>query len=475
MLQSKDIKNLSELTQSFCAKHNTSDFFSSLIGILKLGKLHGIFSAAKTKGFSALSVLEILLCLPFLDVKNISQLRYSSWNTILRYGKDCYYRLMNNPKINWRGFLIGSVKQVVSTLELSCNDLTAFVIDDTTLPKTGYKIEGVSKVWNHVCNKSVLGYQLLVLGMYYGSIFIPIDFSLHREKGKNKRKLFGLKPKQYKKQYRKQRDQSMPSYQRKKELDSSKISSCIKMVKRAIKKGIDLQYILTDSWFSCLELIKTATEHKLIFIGMYSKVKTKFNYNGRLLTYKQLRKLKRKQVKRNRKYNLYYIRTVVTYEDIPVVIYHTRRGKRGKWKVLLSTDISSNFTQTVEVYQIRWSIEVFFKESKQLLGLGKNQSTNFDAQIAATTLTMVQHLFLSIKHRCSHYQTLGGMFKGTKAECLEYTLHQRLIAILLEMVQIIEQLFGELDQDMFITRMIAQPEVIEKLKRLIDTPPKIAV
>jgi len=40
-----------------------------------------------------------------------------------------------------------------------------------------------------------------------------------------------------------------------------------------------------------------------------------------------------------------------------------------------------------------------FKEAKQLLGLGKCQSNDFDAQIADTTITMIQHLLLTLKYR----------------------------------------------------------------------------
>ena len=71
---------------------------------------------------------------------------------------------------------MGVVKQSVSTLE-GCGTNTgikAFIFDDTTIQKIGYKIEGVSKVWNHVINRSVLGYQLLVMGYYDGTMFISI-------------------------------------------------------------------------------------------------------------------------------------------------------------------------------------------------------------------------------------------------------------------------------------------------------------
>ena len=56
---------------------------------------------------------------------------------------------------------------------------------------------------NHVIQKHVLGYVLLVMGYYNGSVFIPLNFSFHREKVKKKKNRYGLKPKHYKKQYQK--------------------------------------------------------------------------------------------------------------------------------------------------------------------------------------------------------------------------------------------------------------------------------
>jgi hypothetical protein len=47
----------------------------------------------------------------------------------------------------------------------------------------------------------------------------------------------------------------------------------------------------------------------------------------------------------------------------------------------MSTNTSLSFIEMVKIYQLRWCIEVFFKESKQLFGLGKCQSTDFDAQM----------------------------------------------------------------------------------------------
>lgn len=476
MLHHKDIKNLSELNSAFIDKHKRADFFLNFTDILKLGKFHSIFSSAKVKGISSILLIRIMLTFPFVDQNNIHCFINSYWSNIFDIGKDAYYRLKNNAKINWRCFLFGVTRELLSTLaerqEIQPNnknsDVKAFIFDDTVISKTSHNTEGVSRVWDHVIQKHILGYVLLVMGYYNGSIFIPLNFSFHREKGKNEKRPFNLKPKHYRGQYRENRGKNTSGYQRKKELDTSKISSMVKMLKQAVKQGIHAEYVLTDSWFTCWETVHTAIENKLKYIGMFSKVKTKFSYNSKQYTYKQIRTLKRKKVKRNKRYNLYYIRTVVVWNGKRVVLYFTRKGKNGKWKTLISTDLSANFNETIEVYQIRWSIEVFFKECKQSLQLGKCQSKNFDAQIADTTITFIQYQFLAVKNQIDKYESLGELMKNTKAEQLEHKLHERLIAILINILEHLDKLFEDVDNESLISTLIYDEKVFRQVKAFMD-------
>ena len=299
MLQSENIKNLSELNQSFVDKHKKPEFFLSFIDILKLGKFHAVLSAAKVKGICYVLLIRILITFPFLDQNNVSSFTNSIWSSYFKFGKDAYYRLKNNEKINWRSFLASVTKQLLITLAEqktgtngSNTAIKAFIFDDTVIAKTSDKTEGVSKIWNHVIQKYVLGYVLLVMGYYNGGVFIPIDFSFHHEKGKNKKCPYNIKTSHLKNQYRKKRDKNTFGYQRKKELGMSKIKSMIKMLNHAAKnKGFDAQYVLTDSWFTCWETVKAAIYSNLNYIGMFSKVKTNFIYNKKSCNYMHIREL----------------------------------------------------------------------------------------------------------------------------------------------------------------------------------------
>ena len=76
--------------------------------------------------------------------------------------------------------------------KVDSNAVRCLVFDDSVLPKTGKYIEKISRVWDHVSNSCILGYKLMATGYWDGISFIPLDFSLRREKGKNADKPFIL-------------------------------------------------------------------------------------------------------------------------------------------------------------------------------------------------------------------------------------------------------------------------------------------
>ena len=49
-------------------------------------------------------------------------------------------------------------------------------------------------------------------------------------------------------------------------------------------------------------------------------------------------------------------------------------------------------------YQIRWSIEVFFKDCKQNLHLNSCQSTDFDANITHVSIVFMNYMILSLRN-----------------------------------------------------------------------------
>jgi hypothetical protein len=73
----------------------------------------------------------------------------------------------------------------------------------------------------------------------------------------------------------------------------------------------------------------------------------------------------------------------------------TQAGKHD-WAVFLCTDTMLTATEILELYAMRWAIEVYFKEAKQHLGLLKEQSNHYAAYIASIHLTAIRFSLLVI-------------------------------------------------------------------------------
>jgi hypothetical protein len=392
---------------------------------------------------------------------SIYQATRQGLSNLIICGEKCvYYRLLENQLINWRGLyrrILLKYYEIVKSKgeEPEQGTIRCYIIDDTVIEKTGKFIEGVTKVFDHVTQKSVLGLKMLVLGYWDGINFLGVDFSLHHEMGKNNKG--GLTKKEQKLQHKKAREKDSCTEQRKKELDESKIDSAIKMLKRAEKLGLAVDYVLTDSWFSCIELIKvvrTMLNGTVHFLGMIVMNRHKFEYKGNLYTTGGLvALLERKTSHYSRKFKCRYIDLLVNYQGVELRLFLIKYGTKGNFRAVLTTNVKLKFVEMMDIYKIRWSIEVFFKECKQYLKLGKYQSTNFDGQIASMTVTMITHTVLTLEKRFSAYQTMGELFRETQKNLLEFTLWERLNMVIIELINFLLDLC-EIDIDELMERII---------------------
>ena len=473
MLQSKDINKISELKNGFTHRWLEPDFILGSLKCFSFSCLCKCLDPFKVRGYSFEAIFSILISAGFIGASTVNSMLNSYVGKHIEARKDTFYRLKNNPSICWRLVLWLFATKFRKTVEEhgeKDGSVKCIVFDDTLLAKTGRYIEKVSRVWDHVTGRFILGFKMLLMGYWDGTSFIPVDFSLHREKGRNKEKPFGLKKKELKRQYRKKRAANTHSYERSKEADTGKIESALKMFSRAITQGFKVDYLLMDSWFTCEAFIDAVlkVKHQVThLIGMYKIPKTKFEYMKGSFTYSQIRNMLGR-AKRCRKLGFYYNEAIVMFRGKQIKLFFSKQGKNGKWKVFLTTNVSLSFIKMIEIYQIRWSVEVFFKESRQLLGLGKCQSNDFDAQIADTTITLIQHIMLTLRYRFDNYESLGALFAGIKESVINYRLNERLWGLFIELLKLIEILFVEIDEEQLLERIINDEKAYEKLARILD-------
>lgn len=70
------------------------------------------------------------------------------------------------------------------------------ILDDTDLPKRGYKAEGLGKVFSHTAMRRILGFKALFLCYTDGKTQLMVDTTIQAETGKDTNKPQGLTRKQ---------------------------------------------------------------------------------------------------------------------------------------------------------------------------------------------------------------------------------------------------------------------------------------
>ena len=68
-------------------------------------------------------------------------------------------------------------------------------------------------------------------------------------------------------------------------------------------------------------------------------------------------------------------------------------GKKN-WALFLCTDAKLGMSKVLEVYALRWGVEVYFKEAKQHLGFLAEQTKTFASHIASIHLCAIRYLML---------------------------------------------------------------------------------
>lgn len=429
---------LSELESVLCNNDTTNEGILHFFSAFKIGRFLGSFNSFKSKGFDV-SVLLLSLLIFRLRGESICRMQNRAKNFLESIDDNTFYRLMNNQWMDWRKLLLGFAKQFAWHVKAKGDPVsgtTCFVLDDTDIEKTGKTIEFIGRVFNHVTKLYPLGFKMLLLGFWDGKTLVANDFSLHREKGK--KGTYGLSKKELKSQFRQRRDSKSPGHKRASELDMKKGEVAVSMLRRAVKNGFIASYVLMDSWFVNDYMIKSIRSIKkgaMHLLGMCKIDRRKYLVGNRELNAHQLIvKNQRKNSKYSRKHKSTYISMVVDYKGEKVRLFFIRYNNAKNWTLLLTTDLTLSFVQAIELYQIRWTIEVLFKECKQYLRLGASQNTDFDGQIADATIVLATHTILSLQKRFSSYETMGELFRETQQHLLELTLWERLVKVFFKML-----------------------------------------
>jgi hypothetical protein len=316
--------------------------------------------------------------------------------------KDAVYRFLNHSGYAWRRFLQSLSGETITRMEslTSVNRVTALIFDDSMFERNRSKtVEMLARFKDHATGAFYKGFRMLTMGWSDGHSFVPMDFALlSSAKSGITGMVDGI-------------DKRSHGYKRRQEAFCSAPQVIEAVLDRALQAGTSASYVLIDSWFTHAPLIQEVIRRGLHVIGMVKNDNKRYLVNGERLSLKELYAAAPRVEGKNRNI-LRLIRTELA-PGIPVLIVFVRhRSKKNEWLAILSTDLSLTAQDIIQIYRMRWDIEVFFKCAKSLLRLQKEfQGRSYDLLVSHTTIVFSRYILLAWQHRQStDARSFGGLF-----------------------------------------------------------------
>ncbi len=402
-------------------KQYIDNLFADTWKKLNLNSLISRAGFTKRSGIGITEAVFLLLLWKWLNMSSIAMFSKKALGSFSRAKKDVMYDLLKREEINWRELNTRTAKAVYQQRHLIGSRLKVLVLDDSIKTRRGKKMEGVSSHFDHVTGRHVMGQQVLTLGLATEEAFLPLDSQIYISQTKA-RKL--IKPYQD--------GRSVVGKRYSEATTQSKPEMAANMMRRALRSGMEAEYLVADAWFGTKPMIRSALELRLRPILRMKKGKMKYRavVKGRkqlldakaLYTHavkrewKKVRGLPWKAVAldveldlaeedenkpRWQPVRLLFVRGLSELSEADV--------SHKDWALFLTTDLQLSMSKMLEIYALRWGIEVYFKEAKQHLGFLKEQTATFASHTASIHLCAIRYLMLV--HNKLEYQDadIGGI------------------------------------------------------------------
>ena len=388
-------------------KHYIDNLFADTWKALGFNKLLQTAGFAKRSGIPITEAVFLLLLWKWLNVSSIALFSRKALGTFSMARKDVMYDLLKREDVNWRALNQQAASKIYRAKALGGSRIKALVLDDSIKTRRGKKMEGVSSHFDHVTNRHVMGQQVLTLGLATEAAFLPLDSQLYVSKTNAK----GLM-----RPYKDGRSVAAKRYQE--ATEQSKPDMAGAMMKRALRSGLDADYLVADAWFGTKPMIRTTLDLGVCPILRMKKNTMKYRavVKGRKKELLDAKALYAHAVKREWK-KVRGLPWKAVALDVELDISDAKQKKprwttvkllfvRGlnepgepavgkkDWALFLTTDTQLSTSRILEVYALRWGIEVYFKEAKQHLGFLAEQTASFASHTASIHLCAIRYLML---------------------------------------------------------------------------------
>lgn len=360
-------------------------------------------------------------------------------------------------------------------------------IDDTMCEHVGSLFEYVDRHYNHTDGTYPMAHNIVTAHYVSGAVRFPVDYRLYRRYEEfTQWESFVKKhfpeveiPKKSKERnrFRKRVERNLlldPEFVALHQAFETKITLASKLVEFAIKNELPFATVLFDSWYLAPELLAILAKHNKNWISIL-----KTNRNIRTATI-GLKDEKGKLVKFDKSTmqvkdfvplipksafkpievdgTTYYCFTknlsLTSLGRVRLVISFDTPACDGNYVVLVTNCLSWNAKKIIATYLLRWPIETFYQDCKQLLGLDEYRMRSADAIGKHWALLFVAYSFLHLdclpnssgkRHFMSPISSIGQAIRRQQKATIEaLILHaHHLLQAGKQATEVIESLFAK--------------------------------
>ena len=360
------------------------------------------------------------------------------------YKKDTFYRFDLMPNANWERLQLETASNVIQDIQFRTadNPINALIFDDTLYERRGGKgTDLCAKVYDHSDHKHRLGYRMMTGGWTNGEEFIPFS-----------QVLLTTRDEKLMKGPDEPVDARTIRGKRRKRAKEKGTEVVIDMVRDAQKVNIPFDYVIFDTWFSNPSQLIALKAIGADTIAMIKKNSTKYTWvnpetgEESKLDVKEI--YSRNKKRRGRSKYLLSVNVNVSDKNGNSIsarlVYARNKNNRKQWVCFVCTDMTINEEEILQIYTLRWKIEVYFKMSKSYLKLREEcHSTSYDAITAHMVIVALRYIILSMKQfNDSVNRSVYELFYGVQREIINEMINSAIKSILDALFESIRDYFG---------------------------------
>jgi hypothetical protein len=330
--------------------------------------------------FEYFQIIVLLIVFSF-GRRNITCL-YRHLDSRHRPHRSRFNNFLNVGRCNYQVTLQLKASELLSNLHPVKGQTVELILDDSKNQKRGKTMQAVGWIRDPLTGRNIRGHQYVTAAIRFKGHTIPLGIRLYVKK-EDCRKL-GVKFKK----------------------TTQLVAELVSEFKPP--EGVKVR-VLFDSYYLCPVVVKSCRKSGFRFVSTLKSNRNLFK-NGRKLKAGQYGKSlfcnRRKGTLTIRKSKglIKYVYMDASWLDVSKlgklhVVFSRKRAESGILG-LVTDDPSLSASQIIRTYDDRWSIEVFFKDGKQLLGLGQYQNVSLEA--AVTHLHLVCFAYALLTHVAIH-------------------------------------------------------------------------